>query len=71
MRLADYKKDFSLEKSIGQTAFVFRRGEYIPCMIMNYYFSPKKYVLVPLHDLANKVADDREVVITTKVYLLN
>lgn len=71
MRLADYKKDFSIERLIGQTAFVFRRGEYIPCMIMNYFFDPKKYVLVPLHDLANKVADDREVVITTKVYLLD
>lgn len=71
MRLVDYKKDFSLKKCIGQTAFVFRRGEYIPCMIMNYYFSRKMYVLVPLYDLANKVANDREVITTTKVYLLN
>lgn len=71
MRLVNSFRDFPNHEPLSQTAFVFRRGEYIPCMITDYYFSPKKYVLVPLHDLANKVADDREVVITTKVYLLN
>lgn len=58
----------------NKVAFYKNGKEYIPCLVTNYYFSLKKYILVPLEDLAKySIAEHekRRVFSTKNIYVLS
>lgn len=56
------------ERVMGQRVFHKVRNRFIPCLVTNYYFKPRKYTLVPIEDL-NIPSENRRLFYTQKVYL--
>jgi hypothetical protein len=53
---------------INKIAFHKYNNVFIPCLVTNYYFEPKKYTLVPTDDLG-MLPEERRCFATTKIYL--
>lgn len=53
--------------ALGDTVYHRHRGEYIPCIVTNYYFRPRKFTLVPVADMQHP-ADKRRLFYAGTVY---
>ena len=60
------------ERVMGRIVYYKDRDKYIPCVVTNYYFKPKKYALVPTEDIENIGIEERSkrrCFYTTKIYV--
>lgn len=60
------------ERILGTIVYHKYRGEYIPCIVTNFYYGSRKYALVPVIDMENIPVEEHErrrLFYTTKVYV--
>lgn len=56
----------------GRRVYYKKGNNFIPCVVTNYYFKPRKFALVPIDDMKN-ISDNnhekRRLFYSTKVYI--